>query len=272
MKIKRSTSRQTSKLPPPAPQFTNTSSPLRSNSLTPAVIDEWDPPTFSALTKAASLPIIAESGVRINFGALFVRQRIVVVFIRHFWCPLCQDYMSSVASLTRSIPDLIVGRSSRGDVLDPEKEATNEKAVTEGVELEPSSVKVVVISNGSYTMIGKYKQIFGAGALEVYTDPSLAVYAALGMGKDPTRGGRSKSAGAGAGSGGYVKHGLMGGIAMVFVRALKVGMPVWEKGGDLNQLGGEFVFGPGLVCTYAHRMQTTKGHAPFEEVLRAAGI
>lgn len=27
-----------------------------------------------------------------------------------------------------------------------------------------------------------------------------------------------------------------------------------------------------LACTYAHRMQTTKGHAPFEDVLRAAGI
>ena len=32
---------------------------------------------------------------------------------------------------------------------------------------------------------------------------------------------------------------------MVIVRAFKVGMPVWEKGGDIGQLGGEFVFGPG---------------------------
>jgi hypothetical protein len=37
----------------------------------------------------------------------------------------------------------------------------------------------------------------------------------------------------------------MGGLAMVVMRAFKVGMPVWEKGGDINQLGGEFVFGPG---------------------------
>lgn len=27
-----------------------------------------------------------------------------------------------------------------------------------------------------------------------------------------------------------------------------------------------------LTCTYAHRMQTTKGHAPIQDVLRAAGI
>lgn len=43
----------------------------------------------------------------------------------------------------------------------------------------------------------------------------------------------------------YVKHGLMGGIGMVVMRALKAGMPIWENGGDIAQLGGEFVLGPG---------------------------
>ena len=27
-----------------------------------------------------------------------------------------------------------------------------------------------------------------------------------------------------------------------------------------------------LTCTYAHRMQTTKGHAPIQDVLKAAGV
>ena len=27
-----------------------------------------------------------------------------------------------------------------------------------------------------------------------------------------------------------------------------------------------------LTCTYAHRMQTTKGHAPIQDILKAAGI
>ncbi|EKM78628.1 hypothetical protein AGABI1DRAFT_114245 [Agaricus bisporus var. burnettii JB137-S8] len=260
---------------------------------------------------AASLPVIAESGIRTNFGSLFLQRRAVVVFIRHFWCPLCQDYMTSVTSLNRS--ELLFG-SVEKDLLNEKTWGTVNDNDKEGKVGGPS--KLIVIGNGSYTMIGKYKQIFGAGAagLEVYTDPSLAVYNALGMGKDPaslsdhtrpfnhregklrkgrgsppqarldfetlsgdigrkdvsdgTRGSTSKD----CSSGGYVKHGLMGGIAMVFVRALKVGMPVWEKGGDLHQLGGEFVFGPGLTCAYAHRMQHTKGHAPFEDALRAAGI
>ncbi|KAI0289318.1 hypothetical protein B0F90DRAFT_858555 [Multifurca ochricompacta] len=49
-------------------------------------------------------------------------------------------------------------------------------------------------------------------------------------------------------------------------------MPVWERGGDATQLGGEFVLGPGMSCTYAHRMQTTTGHAPILDVLAAAGV
>lgn len=45
--------------------------------------------------------------------------------------------------------------------------------------------------------------------------------------------------------GDYVRHGLIGGIAMVVRNALKVGVPVWERGGEIAQLGGEFVLGPG---------------------------
>jgi hypothetical protein len=41
----------------------------------------------------------------------------------------------------------------------------------------------------------------------------------------------------------------MTGIGMVVVNAVKVGMPVWKDGGEIKQLGGEFVFGPGYVLS-----------------------
>jgi len=126
-----------------------------------------------------------------------------------------------------------------------------------------SAAKLVVISNGSHSMISKYKQIFRM-PFEMYTDPTLAVYNTLGMarGRDGdhtacssmSRLSPQESAGTEKHkkcdkicNGGYVKHGPMGGIVMVLVRAIKVGMPLWEKGGDVAQLGGEFVFGPGYV-------------------------
>lgn len=45
--------------------------------------------------------------------------------------------------------------------------------------------------------------------------------------------------------GSYIRHGLIGGIGMVVGNAVKSRMPVWEDGGDISQLGGEFVLGPG---------------------------
>jgi hypothetical protein len=36
----------------------------------------------------------------------------------------------------------------------------------------------------------------------------------------------------------YITHGALGGIGAVLLRALKAGMPVWERGGDVRMLGG----------------------------------
>lgn len=72
-------------------------------------------------------------------------------------------------------------------------------------------------------------------SFEMYVDPGMEIYRALGM----------RNAG-------YSKKGAtFGGLAMVVLRALRVGMPVWERGGDVGQLGGEFILGPGYVVSSA---------------------
>ncbi|PPQ69176.1 hypothetical protein CVT24_000024 [Panaeolus cyanescens] len=232
---------------------------------------EWDLPDARQLTHASSLPIISETGQRITFGSLFATHRTIVIFIRHFWCPLCQDYMSSLKSCVT--PQVLRSGQGKGD---EEKQLHTE---------------LVIVGNGSPVMMAKYRQIFGL-PFKMYTDPSNEVYKALGMGKDKTAGHMHcpnptvRTSGESARlsekfvelhdrprkRGGYVRHGMMSGIALVVMRAIKVGMPVWEKGGDIAQLGGEFILGPGQKCSYAHRMQSTKGHAPIRDVLEAAGI
>ncbi|GLB40220.1 putative ahpC/TSA antioxidant enzyme [Lyophyllum shimeji] len=218
---------------------------------------EWSLPTPPQLARAASLPVIAASGLRVPFASLFAARRTVVVFVRHFWCPLCQDYIASVVDAAR--PELMF--------------AANEREGRAGRE----RVDLVVISNGAPAFIPKYRQLFGL-PFELYTDPTLAVYTALGMGRfvpssSPSCGeGASERERACVRDGGYVRHGAVAGIALVVMRALKAGMPVWEKGGDIHQLGGEFVLGPGLKCSYAHRMQSPRGHAPIRDVLAAAGV
>ncbi|KAJ7471556.1 hypothetical protein B0H11DRAFT_2040503 [Mycena galericulata] len=78
----------------------------------------------------------------------------------------------------------------------------------------------------------------------------------------------------------YVTHGPLAGVGAVVLRALRAGMPVWARGGDIGLLGGEWVFevtvgaeaAPSLRCTYAHRMQSARGHAGVDRVFAAAGL
>ncbi|KAF7797204.1 hypothetical protein EIP86_008396 [Pleurotus ostreatoroseus] len=131
--------------------------------------------------------------------------------------------------------------------------------------LKRAGVALVVIGNGSPAMIKSYRHIFRT-PFALYTDPNLRVYNALGMTRRTTDPGPEHE------KGDYVRHGTIGGIAMIVRNALRVGMPVWERGGEVAQLGGEFVLGPGMICTYAHRMKTTRDHAPITTVLTAAGV
>ena len=51
-----------------------------------APVEESRKPTRRQLSEAASLVVIASSGVRVSFGDLFLARKTVVIFIRHFWC------------------------------------------------------------------------------------------------------------------------------------------------------------------------------------------
>lgn len=75
----------------------------------------------------------------------------------------------------------------------------------------------------------------------MYTDPQHLVYNALGMTLQTMEAGPR---------GTYVRHGVLGGIGMVVANAVKVGMPIWKDGGQISQLGGEFILGPGSVLPY----------------------
>jgi hypothetical protein len=83
---------------------------------------------------------------------------------------------------------------------------------------------------------------------ELFVDasPGQILYRALGMGHIPSGTQKVRSSTENA-AGSYVRHGAVSGLAMVVAHALRVGMPVWERGGEASQLGGEFVLGPGYV-------------------------
>ncbi|KAI0029277.1 hypothetical protein K488DRAFT_28548, partial [Vararia minispora EC-137] len=190
------------------------------------------------LAAAAQMIVFRENGMPVPFGELWRTRRTVVIFIRHFWCPSCQDYLISVMR----------------DV--------------DHAKLQRSGIQLVVVGCGPFNLIKSYRHIFRL-PYQVFVDPSAnqQLYSTLGMGTllpSPAR----KSGGREGGE--YARHGPVGGHVMVWKNALRTGMPIWAKGGDPAQLGGEFVLGPGIHCAYVHRMRHTRGHAPILDVLSAA--
>lgn len=78
-------------------------------------------------------------------------------------------------------------------------------------------------------------------AFPIYTDPSLAVHKALGMtlkNTDPVL--ESER-------GHYANHRKIRGISRTLKDAVTMRLPMFSRGGDIAQLGGEFILGPGYV-------------------------
>ncbi|CUA67264.1 hypothetical protein RSOLAG22IIIB_07311 [Rhizoctonia solani] len=195
--------------------------------------DRYGLPSEDQLRLASDMYVYDQTSRPVRFGDIFKDQKTAICFIRHFWCPLCQDYMSSIVHLTE--PALV----------------------------QKAGVKLVIIGNGSPNMIKSYKTDIFHCPYEMYTDPGRKVYNALGMTLRTNDGGSEREKGS------YVKHGTFTGTMMVLKRALK--MPL-ANAGDIKQLGGEFILGPGLQCSFASRMYTTRSHTPIRDLLKAAGV
>jgi AhpC/TSA antioxidant enzyme len=197
--------------------------------------------TSQQLRDARNLDVLDLEGKKFRFGILWQGQLTCVIFIRHFWlvetfrrvglltntrCPSCMDYIRSIK-----------------EQVDPDV-------------LDKAGVRLVIISNGSPAMIKSYSskcffvyaryinakpsfiEIFNL-PFPLYTDPTCALYRALGMTLRTTDGGPDSE------RGDYIRHGAATGVAMVLKNALSTRMPLYKRVGDAKQLGGEFILGPG---------------------------
>lgn len=163
----------------------------------------------------------------------FVPGRKTVVFcIRTFWCGQCQDY--TLASLSQ---------------LDP-------------AAIHAQGLNVIVIAHGSWKIIKRYREVLKC-PFPIYVDQSRRLYRLLGMTKLSGDFGKPDERGA------YNRNAVPKQIVLGLKNAL-LKMPL-KNPGNLSQLGGEFVLGPGLVCSFAHRMTNRSDHMEAPDVMDRAG-
>ncbi|XP_054583133.1 peroxiredoxin-like 2C isoform X2 [Eptesicus fuscus] len=97
----------------------------------------------------AELPVLDSSGRRVPFGALFRERRAIVVFVRHFLCYTCKEYVEDLAKIPKSF-------------------------------LQEADVTLIVIGQSSYHHIEPFCKLTGY-CHEIYVDPEREIYKRLGM-------------------------------------------------------------------------------------------
>lgn len=96
-----------------------------------------------------SLKVFHETGEEVLFIGLMTKQRLLVVFLRHFHCIACKAHVDKVIfSLDQVNTDL---------------------------------TRVIFIGNGTPEMINSFKQDHGLEDIELFTDPSLRIFDVCGM-------------------------------------------------------------------------------------------
>ncbi|KAK0539622.1 L-rhamnose-1-dehydrogenase [Tilletia horrida] len=120
--------------------------------------------------------------------------------------------------------------------------------------------RVVIVGHGAAEGIERYREISGArSTFEIYADPKKVLFSALGV----TR--RSLDMGEKAPR--YQKGSTLAMVLSGVRESLGSGLLAF-KGGDIAQLGAEFVFNERGEAVFAHRMVNTRDHTEVPDLVQ----
>jgi len=194
-------------------------------------------PTEETMKVASSIIIRDAKGNKIPFGSIYEYQKSIVVFVRTFMCAHCRGYARQLS--------LIPSQA-----------------------LDTSGTKIVLIGCGHWSAISAYReQTSFAGP--IYADPTRQLHEALGMTAHSVtgapRGERPPSY-----SPRHARRTQLNYlITSTIVHPL---LTLTWKHGNISQLGGEFIFGPGQKCSFAHRMEHKEGHIEVDDLMEQADL
>ncbi|KAK4042670.1 thioredoxin-like protein AAED1 [Parachaetomium inaequale] len=170
-----------------------------------------DLPTAETIRKIDNYTVLDRDGKSHTFRSLYTgrhtARRVLIIFVRHFYCGNCQQYLRT---LTESItpPSLLA---------------------------LPQSTFICVIGCGDPALIPMYAEESGGCPFPIYADPTRRLYAELGMVRTLALGARPA----------YMREHLLKSSVHSVVQGLKqIRKGLALKGGDGKQVGGEFLFEP----------------------------
>ncbi|KAM0785999.1 hypothetical protein ACM66B_006817 [Microbotryomycetes sp. NB124-2] len=216
-------------------------------------------PTKAQIEIASKCLLVGESGQSVEFGEL-IRERgsVVVVFLRHLWCGLCQQYVKALRQANHALH----ATSTTSFSTSSSRNGTVPAASTSTVPLY-----ILLVSSGSPALIPIYRSRLDC-PFPLYVDRKRTLYKALGMTLKSWNPGSEKDKGS------YVQISMGQNVAT----SLKSAFAMRGAPGSQTQLGGEFVFtvneseSDEIRCSFASRMNSTRSHAEVRELFAAAGV
>ncbi|KAJ5309408.1 ATP-dependent DNA helicase mph1 [Penicillium atrosanguineum] len=160
--------------------------------------------------------------------------RVLVIFIRHFFCGSCQEFVRALA-----------GSMKPEDLLKL-----------------PVSTSIVLVGCGGPALIDHYTKETGC-PFPIYADPTRKLYADLDLITSYALGERPE----------YFRMGMVRLVADSLAQSLRhVSNGLITKAGDSSQNGGEFLFEStgedDKQVTWCHRMTNTRDHSSIPAVAR----
>lgn len=172
-------------------------------------------PSIETLRKIENYVVLDRDGKTHPFKSLYtgkhVARRVLIIFVRHFFCGNCQEYLRTLSAAIT--PESLLGL--------------------------PISTFIAVVGCGDPGLIDMYAEATGC-PFPIYADPTRKLYSELGMVKTLALGDRPA----------YMKKSLFKSSLASIVQGLKqIPKGMATKAGDQRQIGGEFLFEPLSVFT-----------------------
>ncbi|TKX20256.1 hypothetical protein C1H76_7556 [Elsinoe australis] len=199
-----------------------------------------DPPSREALQEAGEIPVYDAAGNSRAFKSLYslgdvVGDRQLIIFIRHFYCGACKAYIRALINTINAQTYFTM----------------------------PVPTSIIVIGCGKPELIRQYKATTQC-PFPIFADPDRAIFKTLGMGITLNMLGPRRPQ--------YMKDVSVMGWATT--QGKEMAQAKGKKrlmGGNLFQIGGEFLFQEGQVV-WCHRMRNYRGHAEMDTIKRILDI
>lgn len=190
-------------------------------------------------SEARSLPVLDSNGTSHSFSSLFTSedgrdQQTLVIFIRHFFCGSCKEYIAAI--------------SSQDNGITPQ-------------ELEKSNKRLIIIGCGQPNLIKQYVKDTTC-PFAMYADPTQKLYDALGMIRTLSLAEKRPD---------YIKSSFLVNVAKSAVCQFSSGTAMFQ-GGDIRQVGGEYLLNQQGDILWSHNMKNTQDHVEVIELRRVLGL